>query len=132
MELTPFPLVVYDDDCGFCNRFVLFVLAREHAERYHFTPLTGERAAKFFAEHHLEPGEAMWLIRSNTEYYAKSGAALRIMGSLRGGWRLALLFLITPRFIRDRVYDFIASRRKQILRGKICPLPAPEHQSRFI
>ena len=65
--------------------------------------------------------------------YFRSDAPLRVARRLAFPWPLAAVFLVVPRFIRDRIYDFIAAHRYRWF-GKqdACLLPTPELRNRFL
>jgi predicted DCC family thiol-disulfide oxidoreductase YuxK len=65
--------------------------------------------------------------------HERSSAALRIAAHLGGVWRLAAVFWLVPRPVRDGVYDFIARRRHRWLAGPAqCRLPTAEERARFL
>lgn len=132
MSNIRYPLIIFDTDCTFCSHFAQFVLGHERTETFFFTSLTGETAQAFFTRHNITDTEAIWLIHSEDEYYAKSSATLRIFRKLSWPWSWAPVFLIVPRIIRDAVYDFIAARRKRIMKGQTCPVWPDEQSHRLL
>ena len=43
-------IVFYDGDCGLCNRFVLFLLKRDHRKVFRFAPLNGKMARQWLED----------------------------------------------------------------------------------
>jgi predicted DCC family thiol-disulfide oxidoreductase YuxK len=73
------------------------------------------------------------LLYENGKIYAKSSAALRIAGKLRGAWPAFKLFLILPAFIRDAVYDWIARNRYRWFGKKeTCMMPEKKVDHLFL
>jgi len=125
-------VIYFDGVCGLCNRFVDFVLARDHGRRFRFAPLQGTTAAGRFG-----PADAVdpttILFEEDGAVYERSTAALRIVGGLGGGWRFVAVFGLVPRPIRDVVYDWIA-RNRYAWFGKrdTCRLPTAEERAVFL
>jgi len=115
-------IVFYDGDCGLCNRFVLFLLKRDHRKSFRFAPLTGKMAQQWLEAEDRQGETVIYLDSGNV--YRRSDAALRAIRNLGGVWKLAGVFLGVPRPIRDAVYDFVARHRRRWFGGaEACPLP---------
>jgi len=128
------PLVLFDGECGFCNRSIQFFLKHEKSSgiKVQFAPLESEAGMllkKYFEID--EKTESVILIRDHAAF-VKSCAALRLTGYMKGLWPLMQIFVIIPPFIRNVVYDFIAKRRmKWFGRVETCALLKKEDQQRF-
>ena len=118
-------IVYFDGVCGLCNRFVDFLLKYDKSKSLKFAPL---QKSKFQNE-----DLSTVILSIDDQLYTKSEAALRAISFMGGIWKLALLFLVIPKLIRDPVYDFIAKNRYQWFgKSETCRLPTPEERSRFI
>ncbi len=117
---TPGPVILYDGDCGFCSRIVIFVADRDPEGAFRFAPLQSSIgvAARQRAGVAADDLDTMILLDRGA-VHTKSTAALRIAGGLPWPWFLARIFLLIPRPIRDFAYDVIARNRHRIL-------PAPD------
>jgi len=124
-------LIIYDGDCAFCTWCVLFVIRRNNAEIYRFTPMLSHTAVTFFNQKAITDTEMIWLV-DDTQYFYKSSAVLRIIGRLGGIYKLSYLGFLAPRFIRDWVYDNVAQRRKHLVQGNVCPVIPTKYQHLFI
>ncbi len=127
------PLLLFDGECGLCNRAVQFLLKREKKSLLHFAPLQsapGTALRKYFEI--SDKTDSLVLIKNN-EAYIKSCAALRLTKYMKGLWPLMMVFLIIPPFLRNLVYDFIARCRTKWF-GKVesCALLKQEDRSRFL
>ena len=99
----------------------------------HFAPLESEigKALRTYFEID-EKIDSIILIKDHSAYI-KSCAALRLAPYMKGLWRLAIIFVVIPPFLRNMVYDFIARRRKKIFgRVESCALLANEDRKRFL
>ena len=126
--------ILFDGVCNLCNGFVQFVIARDPQARFRFAALSSDAAQCLLREAGLRPPlpDTMILIEDGRAYL-RSDAPLRIARGLRFPWPLAAAFLVLPRFIRDRAYDFIAARRyKWFGRRDVCMIPTPELRARFL
>ena len=108
--MTGQPIIYFDGYCGLCNGFVDFVMARDQVRRFRFAPLQGSTArARFGDPGNVDPTTI--LLEEEGTVLERSTAALRIITGLGGGWRLAGVLRLIPRFIRDAVYDWVARNR---------------------
>jgi predicted DCC family thiol-disulfide oxidoreductase YuxK len=127
------PILLFDGECGFCNKAVLFFLKREKNKQMHFAPLQSEAglALRNYFEISAKT-DSIILIKSHSAYI-KSCAALRLTRYMKGLWPAMMVFVIIPPFIRNLVYDFIAKRRmKWYGRVESCALLTKEDQARFL
>ncbi|MBX3165217.1 MAG: DUF393 domain-containing protein [Bacteroidetes bacterium] len=127
------PLLLFDGECGFCNKSVQFFLKREKNKSVYFIPLQSETgmALRNYFEIGKETDSIIFI--SNNKAFIKSSAALRLTKYMKGVYPLLQVFLIVPPFIRNVVYDFIAKRRMRWFgRVENCALLKEEDKSRFL
>lgn len=128
------PILLFDGECGFCNKTVQFFLDRESSKKkMHFAPLgseTGQKLRKYFE---IDDKTDSIILIKNYDAYIKSCAALRLAPYMKGLWPLLAVLVIIPPFIRNLVYDFIAKRRlKWFGRVENCALLPKEDRERFL
>jgi predicted DCC family thiol-disulfide oxidoreductase YuxK len=126
--------ILFDGVCNLCNASVLFVIARDPSARFRFAALQSPAAAALLrdASVRLPLPDSVVLIEDGRAH-VKSDAALRIARRLRFPWPIAYGFVVVPRFIRDRIYDFIAAHRYQWFgRRDVCMVPTPDVVKRFL
>jgi len=107
-------LILYDGVCVFCSRWVRFVVARDTATRFRFTPIQspyGGRLAQAFGIDANDP-DTNAVIHGGVAYF-KSDAALTVLSSLPG-WRWARVLFAVPKPVRDAVYSLVARNRYRI------------------
>ncbi len=133
--LTDRPVLVYDGRCGLCHKAVRHILKYDRAGRFRFaanTTPTGQRLLREAGFPGGSPPNTMVLL-SGGRVFTHSGAALEIARRLGGIHALAAPGRLVPRFIRDRLYTFVASRRYRIFGSyETCRLPSPAERSRFL
>ena len=128
------PILLFDGVCNLCSSSVQFVLKRNKKENIRFASLQSEFGSKTLATHKLSGDyiDSLVLVE-NGDVYLKSDAALKLAQHLNGAWKLASVFLIIPRFIRNPIYDWIAKNRyKWFGKKEVCWIPEPKWKVRFL
>jgi predicted DCC family thiol-disulfide oxidoreductase YuxK len=126
-------VILYDGVCVFCSRWVQFVIARDSAKRFRFTPIQsayGTRLAKAFGIDPQDPDTNA--VVHGGKAHLKSDAALTVLSNLPGwGWARALFAV--PKPLRDAVYSLVARNRYRIFgRFDVCFVPDPEMRKRVL
>lgn len=132
-------VVLYDGVCGLCNRLVRFILRRDPGGRFRFAALQSPLGAELLRRHGRDARDldAVYLLAGygtpGERLLSRAGAVVRILRSLGGAWRAALILEILPSRLLDAAYDFVAARRYRIFgRAEACLAPPAEFRSRFL
>ncbi|KAF0235758.1 MAG: thiol-disulfide oxidoreductase [Prolixibacteraceae bacterium] len=127
------PIILFDGVCNLCNGTVDFLLKRGRKRQFRFAPIQSEAAQLLFRKFQI-PAEtdSVILIKSNKVYF-ESDAAIEIAGMLPFPWKMAVIFRIIPKKMRDNIYCRIAKNRYRWF-GKrdICRITAPSEKESFI
>ncbi len=124
-------IIFFDGFCGICNRFIDFLISRRTGKHLYFSPLQGDAAKALLPQEYL--AQDTIIFKTEKKIYIKSTAALQIIASLGGLWKLVLIFLIVPAFIRNFVYDVIARNRyKWFGKKEACRIPTPAERAQFL
>jgi len=133
------PVLLFDDECGFCNAAVQTVLRRDKKRTLRFASLHGEYGLHLRARRpDLNSVDSIVWFRpkdsDSGEFIAiRSDAALLIAQYLGGPFRLATTARLIPRRLRDAAYDFVARHRHKLSpTPKECLIPTPDQRSRFL
>jgi predicted DCC family thiol-disulfide oxidoreductase YuxK len=135
-------VVVFDGVCTLCNGWVRFLLRHDRRGRYRFAAMQTETGRRLLADHGLDPDDPMSFLlieydggddtavpRVSTD----SEAVRRVLMGLGGAWRLAALFAVVPRALRDTVYRLIARNRYDWFGHRdVCMVPDPAEADRFL
>jgi predicted DCC family thiol-disulfide oxidoreductase YuxK len=126
-------VILFDGVCVFCSRWVRFVIARDSAARFRFTPIQspyGTRLATAVGVDANDP-DTNAVIHGGVAYF-KSDGALTVL-SLLPGWSWVRALFWVPRPLRDAVYNVVAKNRYRIF-GKYdsCIVPDAEMRARVI
>lgn len=128
------PILLFDGVCNLCSRSVQFVLERNSEENIQFASLQSDVGKQLLSEHQLSEKyiDSLVLIETSRAY-VKSDAALRLTKHLSGLWKLLMVFLVIPKFIRNPIYDWIARNRYRWFgKQESCWIPQPKWTKRFI
>jgi predicted DCC family thiol-disulfide oxidoreductase YuxK len=127
------PVLFFDGECGLCNHSVRWLLDHDRRRVLSFAPLQGELATHRLAplaSNYRDWSVALW---DQAGVHFESDAALRAIACLGGRWRLARLFLLVPRVIRNGIYRFIARNRiRWFGRVDSCALLSAEDRARLL
>jgi predicted DCC family thiol-disulfide oxidoreductase YuxK len=125
-------IVFYDGDCGFCNWVVSFILKAERGEEIFFSSLQSPFAQHFFRENGApEPDLSTFYLYWDHHLFSRSAAALGLLHFMKWPYRVLNVFRIIPVCQRDQLYNFIAKRRKRIMKDR-CMVPSTEQRKRFL
>ena len=127
-------IVLFDGVCNLCNAGVQLLIKHDQKNQFLFASLQGKKGQECLKQFNL-PQDSFnsFLLMEDDKFYDRSTGLLRIMKHLGGGWQLAYVFIIVPKFIRDGIYNFIASRRYQWFGKKeVCWVPTPELKEKFL
>jgi predicted DCC family thiol-disulfide oxidoreductase YuxK len=135
------PVLLYDGECGLCNRTVRMLLRFDRRGVLRFAALQSEPAQKFLRSHGLPTEDFSTLVLvPDWSRRAENRFALRTDGVAGALWMcggvgrpLAALLYMIPRIVRDAGYKFISRTRYKLFGPwRACPLPRPEWTKRFL
>ena len=132
-------LVIYDGNCGLCNRSVRWLLRRDRKDHLRFAPSSDPAVADLLASHGISviPDTILVIRNVNTaieELLVGSNAILACLRVLPQPWpMLAAIARLMPRPLREAGYRLVARYRYKIWgRYESCPIPTPEDRSHFL
>jgi predicted DCC family thiol-disulfide oxidoreductase YuxK len=138
---TTGPVLLYDGECGLCNRIMRLLLRLDREERLRFATLQGRAGQAYLSAHALPAADfdslvlvPDWTRREQREFLLRTDgviAALRGCGGLGRG--LAAALAVLPAAGRDAGYRLAARWRYRIFGAwRPRPLARPEWRARFI
>lgn len=131
--LTRQPILLFDGECGFCNKSVQFFLKREKKKTMHFVPLQSETGIALRKYFEIDDSVDSIILIRDYSAYIKSCAALRLTLYMKGLWPMMAAFLVIPPFLRNPVYSFIARHRMKFFgRVESCALIPLEDRVRIL
>ena len=128
-------LVLFDGVCNFCNASILKIIKMDKKNIFMFASLQSEVGKEITNHFNIDTKtvDSIILVESDSKYYIKATAALKIGKHFRGLWQLFQIFWILPTSFRDFFYNYIAKNRyKWFGKKESCMIPTPELKSKFI
>ena len=128
------PIILFDGICNLCNSAVSFVIKRDKKSLIQFASLQTEPGKKLLEQFNLPTLSinSLILIEKGVTY-TQSTAVLKICKHLNGLWPLFYGLIIVPKFIRNGIYQWIATNRYQWFgKQENCMVPRPELSDRFL
>jgi predicted DCC family thiol-disulfide oxidoreductase YuxK len=134
----PSPVLLFDGECGLCNRVVQRILKADRRGTLRFASLQGRFAREVMAHHpELSGVDSMAWVEpigdsAGERVFIRSEAAFRIADYLGFPWRAMTVARLIPHALRDRVYDWVARRRHRWFpRVPACSIPAAQSRDLF-
>ncbi|HNR21188.1 MAG TPA: DCC1-like thiol-disulfide oxidoreductase family protein [Bacteroidia bacterium] len=126
-------IVLFDGNCNYCTRTVLWTIKRDVKNKLLFSATQVDAGKKILKEYGIEnlKDTSVILIEDN-KVYLKSDAVLNIARRLPN-YKFFYPLIFLPRFIRDGIYNIIAKNRYRWF-GKrdMCYLPDEDVRERFL
>lgn len=128
------PIILFDGVCNLCNASVNFIIKYDSKRKFRFAPIQSISGEKIFNEFKIpDKNNNSVILLQNKKIFLKSSAALEISRQLQFPFNLFIIFIIVPKFIRDKVYDFIAVNRYNWFgKREECMIPSTEIKDLFI
>ena len=130
---VPDGIVVFDGVCILCSGWVNFLIKRDDAGFFRFTPIQSSYGRALAARLAIDPEapQTNAVILGGCAYF-KSDSAIQALARLPR-WRWIRVFSVVPRTVRDWFYDRVALNRYQLFgKTESCMVPTPELTRRFI
>jgi predicted DCC family thiol-disulfide oxidoreductase YuxK len=128
-------VVIYDGECGLCDRFVSFVLARDPRGRFKFAPQQGAWARGQLDAHGVSglAASTVMVLTADGRLLIRSAAVFHVLAQLAWPWRMIARLRALPTGLTDAAYDQIARRRLRFFgRLETCRLPSAAERTRFL
>ncbi len=127
-------IVFFDGVCHLCNGSVEFLIRNNPGNSLRYATLQSEFAREKlqqFGKDNQQLESILYL--KGDRLFERSSAALALTAELSYPAKALGIFWIIPKFIRDWVYDIIASNRYSWFgKKKECMIPTPEQREKFI
>ena len=126
--------IVYDGDCGFCNKTVMFVAKNDKNNNFKFVSNLSDFGTKILLKNNIKGLEKSTIIFVNnkSKIYTKSVAIRKVLLKIPYYKVIGYLMFLFPKRLSDYVYDLISKNRKLIIKNSICEIPNSEIRKKFI
>jgi len=112
-------IVLYDGECNFCNKWVRFAKSKLQKIDMSFIPFNSIEGMKIIEKFQIKNQNSVAYIQNDIVFF-KSRAVLKICKQLEFPYYLLHFLTISPTFLLDFFYDFIAKRRLKLTPKKQC------------
>lgn len=128
-------IVLFDGICNFCNASVLQIIKYDKQNKIKFASQQSAIGQKLLFNYNVINNnlDTIYFINQDEKIFTESDAVFEILKLLNGIPRIALLFLIIPKFIRNYLYRLIAKNRyKWFGKTQECSIPTQEIKDKFL
>ena len=112
-------IVLYDGECNFCNKWVSFAKSKLQKNEISFIPFNTIEGRETIEKFQIKNQNSVAYIKNDIVFF-KSRAVLKICKQLELPYYLLHFLTISPTFLLDFFYDFIAKRRLKLTPKKQC------------
>lgn len=128
------PIVLFDGVCNLCNSSINFIIKNDKKRIFRFAPLQSDISRKLLNRFNLSEKDFDTVILiQGSDVFTKSSAALQITKQLQFPFNLFIFLKIIPKFLRDKIYDYIAANRYTWFgRRENCMVPTEELKGLFL
>jgi predicted DCC family thiol-disulfide oxidoreductase YuxK len=129
-------IIFYDGECGLCHGLVRLVLPRDKRAHFRFAPLHGETFNRMIPpQERAGLPDSLVLRKTSGELLLRSAATLYVARRLGWTGKLAVaLIALAPHSTRERLYDWVARKRKGWFARPetVCPIVPENLRARFL
>ena len=128
-------LILFDGVCNLCNASVQYVIKHDKKDKFMFASLQSTVGKQIIDNFNIDTSktDSILLYSEENGLKSKSSAALQVAKQLGFPTNLLSVFFIVPTFIRNWVYDYVATNRyKWYGKRNECMIPTPELKSKFL
>ncbi len=125
-------IVIYDGECGFCNKAILFIAVKDTNNHFLFVSSLSSTGKKILTQNNLvEVSKSSIVVINNTQIFIKGKAVKVISENLNLNSILKKTIAITNVKLLDVGYKIIANNRLSLTNNS-CKIPQREILSKFI
>ncbi len=127
-------IILFDGLCNLCNGSVNFIIKRNKLGIFKFASLQSEIGQSLLKQLCIANETIDSIVYINDDrYFLRSAAVLNVLKDLGGKWKLLYIFIITPKFLRDLIYNAIAKSRYKVFgKRESCMVPSENIRNRFL
>jgi predicted DCC family thiol-disulfide oxidoreductase YuxK len=117
--------LVFDGHCYICSGWARFLQGRTISPPFDLVTMQSERGKRLLAQHGIDPEDpATFLVVDHQRAMTESDAAIHVIVTVGGWWRVFSALRIIPKPWRDAMYRLLARNRYRWFgRREVCYLP---------
>lgn len=130
------PVIIFDGVCVLCSRLLRVLLwADQETKYFQFATTQSDLGQKILLKYNYDRinYETVLLIKEDGTKFEKLECVIEVSKIMGGAWSLLLITLVLPKSWRNKLYDFVASRRyKWFGKSDYCALLPSKYNNRII
>lgn len=128
-------IIIFDGVCNLCDKTVQFIIKHDKHDVFRFVALQSDLGKEIINYIGIDTSktDSIILYEPGHAYYYKAEAAIKIAKELGNIFSLLNIFSILPKWLSNKVYDFVARNRyKWYGKKDECMIPTPEMKAKFL
>ena len=126
------PLILFDGVCNLCNGTVDFLIKYDRKKQFRFIALQSDIGIKATKKFNIPSYTDSVILVNRNQAFTESEAVLEIARLLPFPWNTAIVFVIIPKKLRNKIYRWVAKNRYQWFGKKDnCRIPTPDEKLYF-
>jgi len=125
-------ILFFDGVCSVCNGFIDFLMTADIHHTLRYAPIQGETAKSKLPANLIDDLDTL-VLHAGGKQYTRTDAVIRSISAMGGIWKLLMVLLVVPKFIRDNIYRFFAKNRyKWFAKKETCRMPTLEERNKIL
>jgi predicted DCC family thiol-disulfide oxidoreductase YuxK len=126
-------IIFFDGYCSLCNGFVDWGLKHDKHQVIQYASLQSRTASQYILDSNLISNPQTVIYFREGRFFYESDAILYFLKDLKTIWSFLFYLRFIPSFIRNSVYNFIASHRYTFFKkSETCRLPTTAEKNRIL
>ena len=128
-------IILFDGVCNLCDNTVQKIIKNDKNDIFRFIPIQSELGEKIIKYIGIDTSktDSIILYEPGHPYYYKAEAAIKIAKNLGGIFSVLGIFSIFPKWLSNRVYDYVARNRyKWYGKKDACMIPTLKLKAKFL
>ncbi len=127
-------LIIYDGDCGFCNRFIRFIAENDSLDKCRFMSNTCSQSISLLKENSIDTSvlKKTIVVFDGKHSYMKSAAIVKIFQNIPKYKIVHLSLRIGNTLFLDFCYSIVSLIRRRFPNKKNCTIPNSNIKQKFI
>jgi predicted DCC family thiol-disulfide oxidoreductase YuxK len=125
-------ILFFDGVCSVCNGFIDFLMSADVGHTLRFAAIQGQTAKSKLSPELITNLDTLAL-HTDDKIYTRTDAVIRSLSAMGGIWKILIILLVVPKFIRDSIYRFFAKNRyKWFDKKETCRMPTQEERNKIL
>lgn len=124
-------ILIYDGDCPFCNKSAIFLAKMDKDDLFFFVSNVSKEGTVLLQKHSMQKlTKKTLIVIVGGSPYIKTRAIYHFLKTIKKWKIIQILLQITPLFLSNFIYDFVAKHRLKIVQNT-CPIPNDSIKHKF-